>query len=118
MNIKIRNYLLSLGFYPNKKGYYYLLEIIRLGLKGNTILPLKYYGYKKLAETFNKKAETIEKDIQNVISYAFQHGNLELLYEEFGETIDVDRGKPSNKQFILTAIEQLSCSEKWSVGNC
>jgi two-component system response regulator (stage 0 sporulation protein A) len=103
----IRSYLLSLGLYPNKCGYHYILELISLALHGEEILPLKYTGYPKLSQKFEKSAAAIEKDIQNAISYAWLHSDLEKLYAAFGETIDMKKGKPSNKHFLMTVIEAL-----------
>ena len=51
---------------------------------------------------------SVEKDIQNAISSAWLRGNVETLYREFGETLDEDKGKPTNKQFLLTALERLA----------
>ena len=104
----IRKYLLSLGLFPNKCGYHYIFELIKLALENEEILPLKYVGYPKLSEKFAKNAPAIEKDIQNAIGYAWLHSDIDRLYEEFGETIDMQKGKPSNKHFIMTAIESLS----------
>ena len=103
---EISNYLLRLGFSPNIMGYKYLQELISLGLMKD-ILPLKHNGYKAVASKHQKSVETIEKDIQNAISVAWLKGNVDVIYEEFGETIDKEKGKPSNKQFIMTAILKL-----------
>lgn len=105
--MKVSNYLYKLGFSPNKVGYKYLYELISMGVNNEEILPLKHNGYKKLGIKHNKSVETIEKDIQNAISVAWLKGNVDVIYEEFGETIDKEKGKPSNKQFIITAILKL-----------
>ena len=65
-------------------------------------------GYPILSEKFRKNVAAIEKDIQNAIGYAWLHSDIDKLYQEFGETIDMSKGKPSNKHFIMTAIEALS----------
>ena len=104
---KIKNYMLSLGFTPNLAGYNMLAELIYLAATGEDILPLKYVGYRKLSEKYLKSADTIEKDIQNAISAAWLKGDVNALYDEFGETIDMKRGKPGNKQFILTAVSSI-----------
>lgn len=106
MKENISNYLLMLGFSPSKMGYRYLNDLLFMGLNGN-ILPLKHNGYKTLSKKYNKSIETIEKDIQNAISIAWLKGNVDTIYKEFGETIDINKGKPSNKQFIMTAIFRL-----------
>lgn len=106
--IKTKKYLLSLGFQPHLKGYKLLCALIALALDGEKILPLKYIGYSRIARVFGVDEAGIEKDIQNAISAAFLKGDIDILYGEFGETLDENKGKPTNKQFILTAVERLS----------
>ncbi len=105
--IKIKKYLLKLGFQPNLKGYHLLARIIEIAAEGGHILPLKYAGYRMLSDEFKVDSGSVEKDIQNAISSAWLRGDVETLYGEFGETLDENKGKPTNKQFILTAIERL-----------
>jgi two-component system response regulator (stage 0 sporulation protein A) len=107
MDGRTSNYLLSMGFIPNKVGYKYLGDLITLGADGEDILPLSKNGYVMLAEKYSKSSSTIEKDIQNAISAAWLKGDIDVLNNEFGSTIDMKKGKPSNKHFILTAIERL-----------
>lgn len=105
--IKIKKYLLRLGFQPNLKGYHLLARLIELAAEGEEILPLKYLGYRALSREFRVDACSVEKDIQNAISSAWLRGDVDTLYGEFGETLDENKGKPTNKQFILTALERL-----------
>ena len=105
---RIKMYLIKLGFQPNLKGYHLLARLISLAEEGAEIMPLKYCGYKKLAEEFGVGEASIEKDIQNAISAAWLRGDVDVLYKEFGETLDEDKGKPTNKQFVLTALERLA----------
>ncbi|MDR3293054.1 MAG: sporulation initiation factor Spo0A C-terminal domain-containing protein [Clostridiales bacterium] len=107
MNGRVSNYLLSMGFIPNKIGYKYLVDLIGMGLTGADILPLSKNGYVVLAKKYGKSASTVEKDIQNAVSAAWLKGDVDTLNGEFGSTIDMRKGKPSNKHFILTAIEKL-----------
>lgn len=102
----IKNYLIALGFNNKKRGFCYLQELIKMGCDGN-IEPLNNNGYIKLAEKYGTRPNTVEKDIQYLISVTFQEGNPDILYEEFGESIDPDKGKPTNKHFIFNTIEKL-----------
>ncbi|MDE6302936.1 MAG: sporulation initiation factor Spo0A C-terminal domain-containing protein [Clostridia bacterium] len=106
--IKTKKYLLQLGFQPNLKGYALLGKLIEYALDGKDILPLKYSGYPMLSSEFGVDAASVEKDIQNAISSAWLRGNVDILYREFGETLDENKGKPTNKQFVLTALERLN----------
>lgn len=105
--MKTKKYLLELGFQPNLKGYKQLSALICLALDGEDILPLKYNGYKKVAKALGADVAGIEKNIQNCISAAWLRGDVDVLYREFGETLDENKGKPTNKQFVLTALERL-----------
>ena len=105
--IKTKEYLLKLGFQPNLKGYRLLSRLICYALDGVDILPLKYKGYESLSSDFDASKASVEKDIQNAISSAFLRGNVDVLYSEFGETLDANKGKPTNKQFVLTALERI-----------
>ena len=49
---RIKLYLLRLGFQPNLKGYRLLARLIALAEEGEEVMPLKYRGYKLLAEEF------------------------------------------------------------------
>lgn len=109
---RIKLYLLKLGFQPNLKGYRLLARLIALAQEGTEVMPLKYFGYKRLAEEFGASEASVEKDIQNAISAAWLRGSVDVLYAEFGETLDEDKGKPTNKQFLLTALERLSANDE------
>lgn len=107
METKIKNYLLGLGFQPNLKGYRLLAKLIGYAFDGKDVLPLKYAGYAWLANDFGVDSASVEKDIQNAISAAWLRGDVDTLYREFGETLDENKGKPTNKQFVLTALERI-----------
>lgn len=112
MQKTISDYLLSLGFIPNKCGYRYVFDLIYLATSGKEILPLKYVGYAEIAKKYKKTVDTVEKDVQNAISAAWLKGDVDALYNEFGETIDMKKGKPGNKQFIMTAVSSILSKNK------
>lgn len=111
MNIRkeISDYLLYLGVKPSSKGYRYLSELIFVSLSGTEILPLRYVGYRIISAKFDASEDCVDKNIQNCISKAWLDGDLDALYSEFGNTIDLDKGKPTAKQFIMQACEKLRC---------
>ena len=108
MKAEIGNILLLIGIKPNHAGFNYIRDIIFLGISGKTILPLNGVGYTYIGDKYKiDRLESIDKDIQNAITYAWTYGDITYQYKLFGYTIDIDRGKPSNKQFILTIINYL-----------
>ena len=103
---KIENYLNFLGFSKKHIGYRYLVELIKTASKKD-VSPLKEKGYVEVSEKFRTNPNTVEKDIQYLISKTFEKGNVSILYKEFGESIDSSKGKPTNKQFIYNTLEKL-----------
>lgn len=101
----VKNYLLKLGFKKSNLGLEYLSYVIMLGVQGCNLQPMKKCGYKLIADRYGKSEETIEKDIQNCISNAWLFGNADLLYDLFGATVSLEKGKPTNKHFIFTIVE-------------
>lgn len=99
--------LLKLGCKPNCMGYRYLIDLIEMALKGDRILPLTGEGYRLLAEKYGKSVGCIEKNIQNCINSAWVHGDNDLLYSFFGETISENKGKPTNKHFICSIVDKI-----------
>ncbi len=107
----VSTYLLSLGVKPSSKGYRYLVELITAALDGDDILPLKYVGYRNLSQKYRASTDCVDKNIQNCISKAWLDGDIDALYGEFGNTIDIDKGKPTVKQFIMQVCENLSSKD-------
>ena len=107
MESKIKKYLLKLGFQPNLKGYRLLAKLIGYAFDGMDVPPLKYDGYVWLSRDFGVDTASVEKGIQNAISSSWLRGDVNTLYKEFGETLDENKGKPTNKQFVLTALERI-----------
>lgn len=61
MQKTISDYLLSLGFIPNKCGYRYVFDLIYLATSGKEILPLKYVGYAEIAKKYKKPSIPLKK---------------------------------------------------------
>lgn len=112
MNRVVSEYLLYLGFNPIRSGYKYLRELIEMQLSGRDILPLKNNGYLVVAMKYDKTADVIDKNIQNSISHVWLKGDSKCLELEFGATIDPNKGKPTNKQFIATIVEKIKLSNQ------
>ena len=95
------------GFSGRHIGTQMLRDIIVLGISGKVILPLNSVGYTYLAQKYQKNIDTVDKDIQNSIAYAWENGNIHYLYYLFGYTVDENRGKPTNFHCIMTIIDKI-----------
>ena len=99
--------MLSIGLRPKSSGYKYIFDLVKMQASGDKILPLKLNGYEVLSKKYGKSVCSIDKNIQNCISKAWLDGNVDELYKEFGNTIDVDKGKPTSKQLIMHICDRI-----------
>ena len=99
--------MLSIGLRPKCSGYKYIFDLVKIHAGGDDILPLKLNGYVVLSKKYGKSVCAIDKNIQNCISKAWLDGDIDELYREFGNTIDVNKGKPTSKQVIMHICDRI-----------
>lgn len=106
-NIKIiiSNELLRLNIHPKYMGFNYLRELLIILINNNN------EDYKNslsvLANLFSKTINSIEKNIANCIESSFLHSDINFLENEYGNLIDLNRGKLTNKAFIMHLYNKL-----------
>ncbi len=70
-------------------------------------LTTKIYPY--VSVKYNIKKECVEKNIRDAIDIAFSsgRGNYEFREELFGSSLDYNKGKPTNSEFLVTLTIKL-----------
>lgn len=110
---RIGRLLTSLNIAAHLKGYRYMSDAISLAARDDGLLGrLSGALYPAVAKAHGDiKGSLVERSIRNAIESAWTHGRLETLYGFFGDIIDAGRGKPTNGEFILRAVEALRMGE-------
>lgn len=49
----------------------------------------------------------VERGIRHAISSAWNRGDVDVLYKYFGNTVDPNKGKPTNAEFICAAAQEI-----------
>ena len=104
-NIKIiiEKILLELGIPSNLKGFTYLTEAIFLCLNDEKYTKdITKNLYPSIAQKMNIKDINVEKNIRKAIEVGCTNTNPELLEKVFGYSINIDKGKPTNSNYIYT----------------
>ena len=103
---KISDILHKIGISPSLKGYQYLREIIAVSLEDDGLLQsVTKTLYPMIATKFDSTPTRVERDIRHAIEVAWNKTRVEILYKYFGYTIDGDKGKPTNSEFIAMIID-------------
>jgi two-component system response regulator (stage 0 sporulation protein A) len=61
----------------------------------------------KIAKKFNTTVSRVERAIRHAIEISWNRGNWELMEEIFGHSVDIDKAKPTNSEFIVTVADKL-----------
>jgi two-component system response regulator (stage 0 sporulation protein A) len=107
LNENIIKILHGLGIPSCYKGYKYLKEAINICCKKTEYLITKDI-YSELANKHNVSVSSIERAISRVIEVGFNRNDCDFVEEVFGNTINFDRGSPTNLEFIDTVVERLN----------
>lgn len=108
LQISITNILHELGIPSHIKGYQYIREGIGiLYERPETIGGITKELYPELALKFDTTVSRVERAIRHAIEVSWNRGNWDLMEEIFGHSVDIDKAKPTNSEFIVTIADKL-----------
>lgn len=109
----ITNMIHEIGVPAHIKGYQYLREAIEMSVENVDILnSVTKQLYPAIANRFETTPSRVERAIRHAIEVAWKRGKTDTMYELFGYTIDMGRGKPTNSEFIALISDRIRLSQK------
>lgn len=63
--------------------------------------------YPYTARAFHTTPQAVERAIRTAVEYTWLHGDLNAIQRLFGMTVDADRGKPTNAEFLSLLAEHV-----------
>ena len=108
LQIAITNVLHELGVPSHIKGYSYIRQsITEVFFHPDVVGGITKELYPKIAEEFNTTVSRVERAIRHAIEVSWNRGNWDLMQEIFGYSVDIDKAKPTNSEFIVTVADKL-----------
>lgn len=108
LQLTITKLLHELGVPSHIKGYTYIKEGINLVYNDpNLSSAITKELYPIIAKKFDTTATRVERAIRHAIEVSWNRANWKLLEEVFGYSIDTDKAKATNSEFIVTLAEKL-----------
>ena len=108
LKISLTKLLHELGMPSHIKGYEYIREgIILLYNDPSIIGGITKELYPEIADKYNTSVSRVERAIRHAIEVSWNRGNLDLMEEVFGHSVDYDKAKPTNSEFIVTLADKL-----------
>ena len=108
IKISLTKLLHELGVPSHIKGYQYIREGILLLYNNPSIVGgITKELYPEIANKYNTTVSRVERAIRHAIEVSWNRGNLDFMEEVFGHSVDYDKAKPTNSEFIVTVADKL-----------
>lgn len=103
----------QIGVPAHIKGYQYLRTAILLTVQDSEIInSVTKVLYPSVAKKYSTTTSRVERAIRHAIEVAWDRGDVDTLNSFFGYTIQNNRGKPTNSEFIAMIADNLRLKYK------
>ena len=103
----------QIGVPAHIKGYQYLRTAILMTIRDNEIInSVTKILYPSVAKKYATTTSRVERAIRHAIEVAWDRGDVETLNSYFGYTVQNNRGKPTNSEFIAMIADNLRLKYK------
>lgn len=108
----VADMLHRLGIPSHIRGYQYIKEGVLIVYKGgNRISYITKDVYPEIAKKFNTTPTRVERAIRHAIEISWNRGDMGLMEETFGNSLNVNRDKPTNAEYLTTIADRLKINQ-------
>lgn len=108
LELMVTEIMHQIGVPAHIKGYHYLRQAIIISVTNTEVVnSVTKILYPTVAKMHNTTASRVERAIRHAIEVAWDRGDIDVLNSYFGYTIQNDRGKPTNSEFIAMIADKL-----------
>ena len=108
LQVSVTKLLHELGIPSHIKGYQYIREAVSMIFENPDMIGgITKELYPTLALKYETNVSRVERAIRHAIEVSWNRGNWDLMEEIFGHSVDIDKAKPTNSEFIVTVADKL-----------
>ena len=108
LQISITKILHELGIPSHIKGYQYIRDGISFIYNNPDVVGgITKELYPEIANKYDTTDSRVERAIRHAIEISWNRGNWDLMEDIFGHSVDIDRAKPTNSEFLVTIADKL-----------
>ena len=113
VQMRVTDLLHTLGVPSQIKGYQYLREGISMLYQSTGLIGgITKEVYPEIALRYNTTASRVERAIRHAIEVSWNRADYNTMNKIFGHSIDYDRAKPTNSEFMVTLSDALRLENK------
>lgn len=108
LELDVTRLIHELGIPAHIRGYKFLRDAIILAInRTGSLNSVTKNIYPVVAAKYDTTPSRVERAIRHSIDIAWERGNYESIYKIFGHTIDQERGRPTNSEFIAMLADRI-----------
>lgn len=108
LEIEVTKILHALGLPSHIKGYQYIREgIVRMFSSDEYIGAVTKVLYPEIAKKYKTTVSRVERAIRHAIEVSWNRGDWAVMEEIFGNSVDIERAKPTNSEFVAAIADKL-----------
>ena len=113
LEAQVTSIIHKIGVPAHIKGYQYLRTAIMMTVEDNELInSVTKILYPTVAKKYQTTSSRVERAIRHAIEVAWDRGDIDTLNAYFGYTIQNERGKPTNSEFIAMIADNLRLKNK------
>lgn len=113
LEVRVTNIIHDVGVPAHIKGYQYIREAILLAVGDEEVInSITKILYPSLAKKYQTTPSRVERAIRHAIEVAWNRGQIEVHDKIFGYTVNSNKGKPTNSEFIAMIADKIRLEEK------
>lgn len=108
LDVEVTNIIREIGIPAHIKGYQYLRDAIMMIINEIELLgAVTKVLYPMIAEKYTTTPSRVERAIRHAIEVAWSRGNMDMINRLFGYTVKLEKGKPTNSEFMAMIADKL-----------
>lgn len=108
LQVSISKMLHELGIPSHIKGYQYIRDGISIIFENPDVIGgITKELYPEIADKYKTTVSRVERAIRHAIEVSWNRGNWDFMEEIFGHSVDIDKAKPTNSEFLVTIADKL-----------
>jgi two-component system response regulator (stage 0 sporulation protein A) len=108
LDVEVTNIIREIGIPAHIKGYQYLRDAIMMIINDIELLgAVTKVLYPIIADKYSTTPSRVERAIRHAIEVAWSRGNIDMINKLFGYTIKLEKGKPTNSEFMAMIADKL-----------
>ena len=108
LQVSISKMLHNLGIPSHIKGYQFLRDAVCMVFDNPDMIGgITKELYPEIASKYDTTVSRVERAIRHAVEVSWNRGDLKLMETIFGHSVDIDKAKPTNSEFIVTIADKL-----------